>query len=229
MKPFPISESCYQLVDHYPEPEILKAAALAMGQSEREYLLRLWLSEGIPFAFRGAPAVYEAVRGWLASRLGVHPKLITLIGSGRIGYSLAPSPKFGIPFASNSDLDFTVISESLFAALSEVFEQWSADVRAGRVHPRGPNESKYWEDNLARLPRTIERGFVDARKIPYFNRYSIAQRIGQVMYEMSERLAATQGGPRVKRISIRAYRDWDAFLKQMRLSFSTVITNFQRT
>ncbi len=49
----------------YPaSEEVLHAAAL--GPRERSVVARLWVSEGIPFAFRECPALYEEARTWLA-------------------------------------------------------------------------------------------------------------------------------------------------------------------
>lgn len=135
MKPFSIANEFLQLKDTYPRPEELARIARTANFYEQECLMRLWLSEGIPFAFRDFPGLYEVVRGWLGSRLSVHPKTITLIGSARIGYSLAPHPAFGRTFSAKSDLDFAVVSEPLFLNLSAAFAKWKYDASTGNVRP----------------------------------------------------------------------------------------------
>jgi len=42
------------------------------------------------------------------------------------------------------------------------------------------------------------------------------------MYLLTEKLKVTPGGPVVKRASVRAYRNWDAFARQMSISLSNV-------
>ena len=61
-----------------------------VGQREKAILARLWISEGIPFAFRKCPGLYGEVRDSLAKGLELDAKQISVVGSGRLGYSLAP-------------------------------------------------------------------------------------------------------------------------------------------
>jgi len=60
---------------------------------------RLWLFEGIPFAFRSCPAIYQLARERFAKELHVEPGQVTMTGSGRLGYSLAPK-KFGTEYSA---------------------------------------------------------------------------------------------------------------------------------
>jgi hypothetical protein len=108
-KPFEVDESLQRLLDPHPTPEKFREALHLASRRSREEVVRLWLTEGIPFAFRGRPIAYEEVRTWLGARLVVCPKEITIVGSARIGFSLA-GRQFGRPFNSESDLDFAVTS-----------------------------------------------------------------------------------------------------------------------
>ncbi len=223
MRPFSISEHGKQLVDAYPTPETVKNAGLSLLYEERLGFLRLWVSEGIPFAFRNCPMVYEALREWLGKRLRIHPKLITLIGSARIGYSLAPLPTYGRAFSPESDLDLAVITEDIFHELSREFGRWKADFLAGEVRPRNPLEETYWKTNARELPRKIERGFVDPYMIPSFYRYSTARRINDTYWQIREKLERTAEAPKVSKVSIRVYRDSYAFLNQMHVNFHATL------
>jgi hypothetical protein len=71
------------------------------------------LVAGIPFAFQESPADYDTLRGTLSTALHLISDNITVIGSGRIGFSLSPE-KYGVPFSSQSDLDVVVVSPELF-------------------------------------------------------------------------------------------------------------------
>jgi hypothetical protein len=110
-------------------------------RAAREIVARLWLTEGLPSAFFTSPAIYEDMRGWLASRLNVHPKEVTLIGSARLGYSLAPPPNFGRPFGPRSDLDLSIVSADLFKRVTLAFSSFAVDYRAGAVMPRSPSRT----------------------------------------------------------------------------------------
>lgn len=194
--------------------------AFAGGQQVRLFLARLWLSEGIPFAFRGKPAVYEHMRSWLASRLGVDPKDITLVGSARVGQSLSPS-QLGRPFSSESDLDLTVVSPDLFNRLVAEFNAWVYEFESGVVSPENARERRFWDDHLERGPDIIGRGFLDSKMIPLRQPYVLARLIGQTMYLLREKLAATSDAPVVSRADIRVYRGWDAFARQLGASLSS--------
>lgn len=187
-------------------------------RAAREIVARLWLTEGLPCAFLPFPAVYEDLRGWLASRLNVHPKEVTLIGSARIGYSLAPPPEFGRPFHSGSDLDLSIVSGDLFQRVASAFSNFSADYRSGAVIPRTPHERQLWDENLAFGMRNIPRGFFDPNKIPNFHRYPIAQQVSQSMWALKKKLEVTPGAPQVRRASTRVYGDWQSFVE--RVSFN---------
>jgi len=183
----------------------------------------LWLTEGLPFAFRAAPAVYEDVRGWLGARLDVHAKQITMIGSARLGYSLAPAPRFGRPFSEKSDLDLSIISDELFQRVGSAFESFCADYRARKVVPRTIYERRFWDENIAFGERNIPRGFFDANKVPNLARYEVIQRVNQSMWDLLKRLEATAEAPRVRRASTRIYRDWRAFVDRVSLNLKTAL------
>ncbi len=90
MRPFDVSAVLDPLTEVYPAANVLLEAAKAGDRDVRYALSRLWLSEGISFAFKTKPGIYEALRIWLARRLNVQAKQITVVGSGSQGYSLSP-------------------------------------------------------------------------------------------------------------------------------------------
>jgi hypothetical protein len=217
MRPFDVSPHLDSLIDTYPTAAGVARASTEGGRRARLALARLWLSEGVPFAFRERPAVYEAMRSWLASRLSVDPKEITLIGSARVGQSLSPS-RLGRPFSSASDLDLTVVSSDLFGKLAAEFNVWSYDYESGAVIPGNSRERRFWDDHLQRGPDLIGRGFLDSKMIPLRQPYILARQIRQTMYLLKEKLAVTPAGPVVSGADVRVYRNWDAFARQVETS-----------
>jgi hypothetical protein len=206
----------------YPSADELLKALTGATRQDREVVARLWITEGAPFAFSDCPGVYEDIRGWLASRLNLHPKEITLVGSARLGYSLAPSPAFGKPFSENSDLDLSVISRDLFTRLSSAHSNFTSDYRKGIVVPRSEHERILWEANIEFGERNIPRGFIDANKIPNFDRYNAAQQVNQSMWVLLKKLEVTQKAPRVQKVSTRAYKDWPSFIDRVSLNLRSV-------
>src|SRR6202035_661598 len=144
---------------------------------------------------------YEALRDWLGQRLQASPKEFTLIGSARIGYSLAPPPHFGKRFGPLSDLDISAISNQLFLRMCEDFSSWKEDWSEGRVQPRSTPEQKYWDIHSVATPDHIRRGFISSWEVPTLLKYPTAQKIGQSMYELKAKLDSTANAPKVAKAS----------------------------
>ena len=217
MKPFEIVESMSALKSHYPDARTLINAAYKGGWQARVAIAQLWLTEGIPFAFSECPALYDSIRSWLSTKLDVHAKEISIVGSARLGESLNPK-KIGTPFNSASDLDLLVVSGSLFNQLQNEFNVWSNDYESGVIKPRHDPEKSYWMDNKKRGPKIIDRGFIDAKMIPYWNRYQMSQRTANYMWQLVEKLKSTANSPKPQKASIRCYKNWSSLIK--RISFN---------
>ena len=229
MEPFKIPESLESLIDPYPQPKILLDAVHSCDEWARVALAQLWLSEGVPEAFGNCPAIYEAVRCWLSDRLGIHAKKISLVGSARLGYSLAPK-KFGVLFHSKSDLDLFIVSTNLFERLKEDFHRWSSDFESGEIKPLHTDEKKWWPANYDLVPKNIQRGFIDTRKIPNYEAYPVAQQVNETMSELVKKLKATPNAPKPNKASVRCYSSWDSFVRQQSLNLALLLdTDSQNT
>lgn len=187
--------------------------------------VRLWLSEGIPFSFQKCPAAFEELRGWLGYRLDVHPKEITLIGSGRIGFSLAKGDRYGKKFNDKSDLDFSVISPPLFSLLTQTLCRFADDFESGKVSPSTKAEAKYWPENIRVCRRNIVRGFLDSYMIPNRSRYPVAQNLNATMWHLKERVNETLEAPNVSKTTLRVYRSWTSFTDQVSFNLSIALTD----
>jgi len=210
MQPFRLDGSFLRLRGQYPEVALLTDVVRAVDDRDRAAIVRLWLTEGIPYGFQPCPGLYEAIRSWLAGRLLVHPKDVTVIGSARIGYSLSPTRELGRPFGAHSDLDFCIVSPNLFQQLVDTFHHWAEEYRSDLVHPRDERERVLWDENLNVVPRGTGRGAIDPKKIPTWDRYPIAQKVVTALWALTKKLAVTRDGPVTCRSSVRVYRDWDA-------------------
>lgn len=219
MEPFKVSPHLSKLLDSYPDARLIVDAATNGGQHSKAAIARLWLSEGIPFAFKSAPALYECVRGWLGVRLDVDPKEINLTGSARLGQSLAPK-QIGKSFGEHSDLDLFVVSQALFDRMKVDFNHWSYQFEGGLVQPSNDVERKYWIDNNKRGPDLIQRGFLDSHIIPNREAYPTIKNISQTMWLLKSKLDLTEVAPSVKSASIRCYKDWGSFVRQIVISLS---------
>ena len=219
-QPFATSLRLTGLSYPFPTSDELREALSNGNKREREAFIRQWLSEGVPFAFQECPGVYEEMRTWLGRRLDVHPKEVTLIGSGRIGYSLAGGKKFGRRFDGNSDLDLVVVSTSLFSLLTQTFHRFADDYERGRVVPKNDREAELWPENIKVCRSNAGRGFLDSSKVPNYDRYPVVQNVNSAAWYLTKRLAETPGAPNVQRASFRAYRCWRSFVRQVSFNLS---------
>ena len=224
-RPFSMSANLSALPNPFPTSDQVLVALGGGTRREREAFVRLWLSEGVPFSFRDCPAVFEELRSWLGYRLDVHPKEVTLIGSGRIGYSLARGDQYGREFSDESDLDFSVISSSLFSLLAQTFQRFCDDYESGRVSPSTEREAKYWPENMRVCRTNMGRGLLDSHMIPNRNRYPVVQNINSTMWHLKERLNETPEAPTVRKASLRVYRCWKSFTDQVSFNLNIALQN----
>ena len=222
MRPFDVSAVLDAVTEVYPPADVLLAAARTGDRDVRYAISRLWLSEGIPFAFRSRPSIYEALRIWLARSLDVQAKEITIVGSARQGFSLSPDKNVGRAFGPQSDLDMTVISLILLQRLSDAFWRWDQDYTQMVVHPRHDHEKVLWDENRHNCPIALKHGFIDPHKIPTWARYPEAKAVMDALWRIHEKLKVTPQAPNVRKVSLRVYRDWDSFVRQMAINLEAV-------
>lgn len=219
MIPFKVSSIFQDFFEQYPKAHQIQIIAKNGGNSARNAIARLWLSEGIPYAFKESPILYEEIRSWLATRLNIDPKEISMTGSGRIGQSLAPS-KLGINFCEKSDLDLFIISGSLLERLRNDFNTWSFDFESGRIQPKNEREKNFWKDNLSRGNSYFSRGFFDAKLIPNYKDYTCASNIANTMWMLKAKLDVTPNAPKVSEASVRCYKTWADFVRQVSINLA---------
>lgn len=221
MLPFKVSSIFQDFSEQYPKAHKIQTITKNGGDSARKSIARLWLSEGIPYAFKESPILYDEIRLWLATQLDVDPKEISITGSGRIGQSLAPS-KLGTDFSEKSDLDLFIISESLLDRLRNDFNSWSFDFESGRIQPSNKKEEKFWKDNLSRGPSYFSKGFFDAKFIPNYENYTCAYNIANTMWMLKAKLDVTPNAPKVSKASVRCYKTWADFVKQVSINLNKI-------
>ena len=224
-RPFEVDSQLRDLLDHYPDADRLKEILSQSSRRGREIFVRLWLTEGIPFAFRKCPAIYEDLRGWLGSRLEIHPKKISLLGSARTGFSMARPPEYGRDFSHYSDLDFAIVSLELFKQFEDTFNEFERDYLSTAISPRHERERVFWGANLEFGKRNLPLGFFDADKIPYFDRYPISQQVGQAMWVVAKKLEVTPETPKVKKASLRVYKNWESLIERVSLNLRWTFQN----
>ena len=199
---------------HFPPASIFDPKQ-EITDSELFRFARIILTEGTPFACAKFPMAFEFARGKAAEILGVHPKQLSLIGSARIGYSLA-GPKFGRPFdLQASDIDLFVVSRELFGLLCEEHKEFLNAWRCKKIQPRHEIQSRFWDENARIDDYNIRRGFLDASHIPTYDMFPVSKMFGEAAYKFHVNLEAAVSAKIGRKASIRSYKDWDAAIRQI--------------
>lgn len=217
MEAFKCGTLLKELVGSYPDAKTIQNVAKEGGEAARLAIARLWLSEGIPYAFKECPWLYESLRSWIAMRLNVNAKEISITGSARLGQSLSPR-QIGKPFNKESDLDIFIVSIELFTKLRDDFNKWSFDFESEIISPSNDRERGFWEDNYSRGAKILSKGFIDSKLIPNYDKYETVKNISQSMWLIKEKLTITPNAPTISYASVRCYKSWDDYVRQASLS-----------
>jgi len=213
------------LVDRYPTPKNILEAVKDMEAKEKEYFLRSFMSEGIPFVFSKMPLYYENIRQLIAETLEINPRDILIIGSSRLGYSLKPN-KYGQLVDKNSDIDFNIVSFNLFKKLEKCFLQWGKEYRyLYKKLKLSKKEKNSWENNIKNIPFSIRKGFINPIEIP--NCYPLLKNIESLRIEMTNDIEEFCNDM-PKTISLRIYKDWLSFFKQNILTLDYLLKDIKK-
>jgi len=204
------------LKENYPNPSSWPTDYNPTWDKDIFRYAHLWLTEGISFAFKEQPMVFEYAREVLADRLDEHPKSIGVTGSAKSGFSFNPR-KFGDTYSrEKSDLDVFIVSEKWFGLIRDQFEMFAARYMRGEAIARNEREAGFWKANLAEAPANIRRGFIDEKRIPAADRYVDVKKIRAAATLFQTVLnSELQGGHSIRKVSIRAYKDWETAVGQI--------------
>ncbi len=94
---------------------------------------------------------YFNLRSEVASKFKIHPNEVLVVGSAKLGFSIAPKKTFR-RFSDSSDVDLAIISSELFNVFwKEVFSFWE--------------QNGYW-DKFDDFNRYLLRGWIRPDKFP---------------------------------------------------------------
>lgn len=218
--PFLVKESSKHLVKAYPDSEQIKDVFTKASENERHGIVRLWITEGIPYAFKDNPLLYEEIRAFIANGVKVHPKEVTLVGSARIGYSLKPQV-WGRTFTEASDLDFAIISNDLYIRLVNDFQKWVGDIETKKISARNPNQLKSWLGSILTVNLNISKGYIYTKNLFPHNYYPTVAHSYYSMGKLKERLSVTPNCPDISDLSIRIYSSWNSCIRQIKINLKS--------
>jgi len=176
------------------EPSALVAAIKGSTPPDLAALAWLWMTEGAPAGMK--PWAYQWFRESMSAAANVDCKCVSVVGSHRFGYSLAPQ-KFGRSVTANSDIDALVVSESLYRQL----------LPSLRTAAAGNDRL------LQEVDRCERRAFVETRLFPPKARPSKVQGMHNCFHRLSQSPCSVPFD--VAHSSVRVYRDWHSAVSQI--------------
>lgn len=131
---------------------------------------------------------YFELRSEVARKYEVHPNEVLVVGSGKLGFSIAPT-KLYRPFSDTSDIDVVIVSPKLFDQI------WKA------VHYYWDNGG-YWE-RFSDFNEYLFQGWIRPDKLPPARTFELANDWWQFFNYLS-----STGKYSVYKVAGALYRDW---------------------
>ncbi len=218
-----MSNACMNISGTYITAEEFKKNYKALDDIEQTSLLAHIIINNTPYIFKEIPLLYEQIKQYLSDRLQIQNESIKIIGSAKTGFSVSPLPYYGKKFSEKSDLDFTIISETLFEKLNKEYLIWETCYNNKQVLPQNDIEEKYWINNISLLKRTTSRGFIDTNKIPNREICPLTMIINNSMYLIKYKLKEYHNII-ISKASVRVYKNYNLFLKQLKLNTDQIVS-----
>jgi len=219
-----LSETAISINNSFSVPTDFKTFYKTIGSNEKKSLVRHFIVNNVPFAFKDKPILYEQITQYIADKLEITPTEVKLIGSAKTGFSICPLPDYGKTFGQHSDLDFSIVNEELFNKLEDEFIDWTDQFKLKQIAAFNPTEESYWQQNLDSGPRQLNNGFIDTHYIPNRDLFATTKKINNSMWLIKKYLEQTHN-IKVKKASASIYRSWYSFAGRLNRNTDYVMKN----
>lgn len=217
-----LSKTASSITNSFSVPTDFKSYYKTIGNNERRSLVRHFIVNNVPFAFKDKPILYEQITQYIADKLQITPTEVKLIGSAKTGFSISPLPDYGKTFGQHSDLDFSIVNEELFNTLEDEFTDWADKFKQKQILAFNSTEEGYWYQNLDSCPRQLNNGFIDTKFIPNRNIFAMTSKINNSLFFIKKYLAETHN-IKVKKASASIYRNWFSFAGRLNRNTDSVM------
>jgi hypothetical protein len=134
---------------------------------------------------------YYNLKAEVAEHFSIHPSEVLIVGSAKMGFSIAPNKRFRI-FHDSSDIDVAIISNNLFDIIwQQVFDYW--------------NESGIWEGSDIFMSYLF-RGWIRPDKLPPYKTFNIRKDWWEFFRKLTQRQSY---GP--YKVAAGLYKSWYFF------------------
>lgn len=143
---------------------------------------------------------YFQLRQAVSAKFDLHPNNVLVVGSGKLGFSIAPNKRYKL-FGDRSDLDVVIVSDTLFDSVWRDLYRYSSTVG-------------YWERE-DEFRKFLFRGWIRPDKLPPDQHFEFSK----LWWEFFNDLSASREYS-ASRVVGAIYRSWD-FLE----SYQTIAIN----
>jgi hypothetical protein len=217
-----LSKTASSIVDTYSIPDGFKEFYKKVSSNEKKSLLRHFIVNNVPFAFKTKPILYEQLTQYIADKLQIAPSEVKLIGSAKTGFSISPPPYYGNNFGSHSDLDFSIVNEEIFNDMEGEFQNWANLFREKQITAYNETEERYWFQNLDSGAGQIRNGFIDTHLIPNRDLFVTTKKINNSMWLIKKYLEERHKLI-VKKASASIYKSWGSFAGRLNRNTENVM------
>jgi predicted nucleotidyltransferase len=109
------------------DTRIEKFKAILEGDEHEEVIVQKYIVHGIPYVFKDNEDKYFDLKREIAANFSEHYNNIHMVGSAKLGFSIAPS-KLWKTFDIESDIDIVIVSSKLFEDLWKSTHQFNIDL-----------------------------------------------------------------------------------------------------
>lgn len=217
-----LSKTASSINNSFSVPADFKNLYFNIGNKEKRSLVRHFIVNNVPYAFKDMPILYEQITQYIADKLEITPTEVKLIGSAKTGFSISPPPTYGKTFGVHSDLDFSIVNEELFFKLEDEFENWADQFKANEISPNNETERSYWIQNQDTVPRQLKNGFIDTHYTPNRESFVMTKRINHSLSQIQRYLEQTHN-IKVKNVSASIYKSWHSFAGRLNRNTESVM------
>ena len=187
-----------------------------IDKNELSNFIYMYIFKNIPFFLIKKPLIYHEVCKFISQKLDININDIFLTGSANLGFSLSPDKLCNRYKPLSSDLDFFVISESLFLRLAEDIEIWKKDTTSQTIQKK--------IDDVERMKNKCN--FVDTWHIPTI--YKEVSKCRNTMYQAcllinklyGEKIVSDDGK---KSASLRCYKNYQSAIQQISINIESAL------
>lgn len=141
-----------------------------LGRSADADMVQRFITSGECFQLN--PESYFELKSIVSSEFGLHHSQVLIIGSAKLGFSIAPSKRFW-HFRDESDIDVAIISDSLFDSVwKEVFEFWN-------------NGGFWYKQSQSEFKDYLFRGWLRPDKMPPARSFKVRDRWWEFFRELA--------------------------------------------